>query len=98
MGRDAVCIFVCLYVEPVLRPKDYVRSLIKMGSVLCLCTPVWPSVPKMYGIHAIRGHPFLRMYLVGETRMPGESYRRRLRSLLLYLCVVFRALVNPLVC
>ena len=30
------------------------------------------------------------MYLV-FTRMPGESYRRRLSSLLLYLCYVFRA-------
>ena len=28
------------------------------------------------------------MYLV-FTRMPGESYRKRLRSLLLYLCDVF---------
>ena len=31
------------------------------------------------------------MYLV-FTRMPGESYRRLLRSLLLYLCYVFRVL------
>ena len=30
--------------------------------------------------------------------MPGESYRRRLRSLLLYLCYAFRALINSLVC
>ena len=37
------------------------------------------------------------MYLV-FTRMPGESYRRRLRSLLLCLCYVFWALVNSLVC
>ena len=37
------------------------------------------------------------MYLV-FTRMPGESYRRRLRSLLLYLCYVFRALISSLVC
>ena len=37
------------------------------------------------------------MYLV-FTRMPGESYRRRLRSLLLCLCDVFRALINSLVC
>ena len=33
------------------------------------------------------------MYLV-FTRMQGESYRRRLRSLLLCLCDVFRALSN----
>ena len=36
------------------------------------------------------------MYLV-FTRMPCESYRRRLRSLL-YLCYVFRALINSLLC
>ena len=36
-------------------------------------------------------------YLV-FTHMPGESYSRRLRSLLLYLCYVFRALNNSLVC
>ena len=36
-------------------------------------------------------------YLV-FTRMPGESYRRRLRSLLLCLCDVFRALINLTVC
>ena len=31
------------------------------------------------------------------TRMPGESDRRRLSSLLVYLCYVFRALINSLV-
>ena len=36
------------------------------------------------------------MYLV-FTRMPGVSYRRRLRSLLCF-CDVFRALINSLVC
>ena len=36
------------------------------------------------------------LYLL--TRMPGESYSRRLRSLLLYLCYVFRVLINSLVC
>ena len=34
------------------------------------------------------------MYSPVFTRMPGESYFRRLRSLL-YLCYVFRALINP---
>ena len=37
------------------------------------------------------------MYLA-FTRMAGESYRRRLRSLVLYLCYIFRALINSLVC
>ena len=36
------------------------------------------------------------MYLV-FTRVPGESYRWRLRSLL-YLCYVFRTLINSFVC
>ena len=36
------------------------------------------------------------MYLV-FTRVPGETYLRRLRSLFLYLCYVFRALINSLV-
>ena len=35
------------------------------------------------------------MYLV-FTRMPGDCYRRRLGSLLLCLCDVFRALINSL--
>ena len=35
------------------------------------------------------------MYLV-FTCMPGESYWRRLRSLLLYSCDIFRALINSL--
>ena len=33
-----------------------------------------------------------------STPMPGESYRRRLRSLLLCLCDVFRALIISLMC
>ena len=33
------------------------------------------------------------MYLE-PTRTPGKSYRRGLRSLLLYLCDVFQALIN----
>ena len=37
------------------------------------------------------------MYLT-FTRMPHEGYRRRLRSLLLYLYYVFRALINSFVC
>ena len=37
------------------------------------------------------------MYLV-FTRVPRESYSRRLRFLLLYVCYVFRALINSLVC
>ena len=46
---------VCLYVEPVSRSKDYARSRIKFGSVVCLYTPVSPSVPKMEGVYATGG-------------------------------------------
>ena len=42
---------------PVSRSKDYVRSGIKIGSVLCLCTHVSPSVPEMQGMYASGGHP-----------------------------------------
>ena len=43
------CVYLCVYnyVEPVFRSKRYVRSGIKIGSVLCLCTPVSPSVPEI---------------------------------------------------
>ena len=41
--------------------------------------------------------PMEFMYLV-FTRMLRESYCRRLRSLLLSLCDVFRTLINSLVC
>ena len=61
------------------------------------------GVPEMEGILChwaasfFEGIPVVEfMYLV-FTRMPGESYRRRLRSLLLYLCDDFRALINSLV-
>ena len=37
------------------------------------------------------------VYLV-FTHVPGKSYRRWLRSLLLYLCYVFQALINSLAC
>ena len=50
-----MCVFVWLYVEPVSRWKDYVRSWITIGLVVCLCTPVSPSVPEMEGIYATEG-------------------------------------------
>ena len=42
--------------------------------------------------------PLVEFMYLAFTRMPGERYIRRLRSLLLYLCYVFRALINSLVC
>ena len=42
--------------------------------------------------------PLVKFVYLVFTRMPGESYRRRLGSLLLYLRYVFRALINSFVC
>jgi len=42
--------------------------------------------------------PLVEFMCIVFTRMPGESYRRRLRSLLVYWCDVFRELINSLVC
>ena len=63
-----------------------------------------PLVEFMYLVFTrLRGENYRRvplvefMYLV-FTRMPGKNYRRRLRSLLLCLCDVFRALINSLAC
>ena len=38
------------------------------------------------------------VYVTCITRMPGESYSRRLRAFLWCLCDVFQALINSLVC
>ena len=44
----------------------------------------------------VKDVPLVEITYLVFTRMPGESYRGRLRSLLLYLCYVFRALINSL--
>ena len=54
-----MCVCVRLYVEPVSRSKDYIRSQIKTGSVICLYTPVLPSMPETQGIYMPLGHPLL---------------------------------------
>ena len=50
-----MCVCVSLHVEPILRFKDYVWSCMKIGSVVCLYTPVLPIVPEIEGIHATGG-------------------------------------------
>ena len=47
-------------------------------------------------ISALHINPVIK--LQHYSRVPGESYRRRLGSLWLYLRYVFRALINSLVC
>jgi len=44
----------------------------------------------------VGGGGFLRGCTSGGVYVPCKSYRRLLRSLLLYLCYVFRALINSL--
>ena len=58
-----------------------------------------PGIDQNIAMHATPLEPDLVefTYLV-FTRMSGESYRRRLRSVLLCLCDVFRALINSFAC
>ena len=60
--------YLCItsYVEPVSSSKDYVRSGVKFGSVLCLYTPVSRSVPEMEGMIIVchgRASSFMKLYL-----------------------------------
>ena len=57
------------------------------------CTSGGVYIPCIYKFEDLPLVEF--MYLV-FTRMPSEIYRRRLRSLVLYLCYVFRPLINSL--
>ena len=89
-------VLLCLYMLNHFRDQRTVQSWIIVGSVLCLCTPGSLSVPEMYtGGGILFEHvPLMEfMYLV-FTCMPGESFCRRLRSLLLYLCYIFWALIG----
>ena len=49
-------------------------------------------------VHHPEDVPLVEFTYLVFTRMPCESYRRRLRSLLLCLCDVFPALITSLVC
>ena len=69
-------------------------------SYACMCTPV-SSVPEIeghMGPSVLMNIPLVEFVYLAFTRMPGESYRRRLGSLLLCLCDGFRALINSLAC
>ena len=66
--------------------------------------PLWAGGGNPFlRMEASGGHPFLRMHLWWSLctlylHACQGSYRRRLRSLLLYLCYVFRTLINSPVC
>ena len=53
----------------------------------------WSSCTRYLPARGVK-HQYQVTYLL--TRMPGERYRRRVRSLLLCSCDVFRALINSL--
>ena len=77
-----VCVFVVVVVLNLKQNEAHKRlcRINTQGSSLVLVNSAVPLVEIMYPAF---------------TRMPGESHRRRLRSLL-YLCYVFRALINSL--
>ena len=56
-------------------------------------TPVTYNVTMLYVLSV----PLVEFIYLASTCMPGESYHRRLRSLLLYLCYIFQVLINSLV-
>ena len=87
-----MCVYVCLYVEPVSRSSEYVRYWIKTGSVVCLYTPVSPSALEIGGYICHWGHPFWEctfggVYLPCIYWHARWSYRRRCGSL--WLCSLF---------
>ena len=97
-----MCVCVCLYVEPVSRFKDYAQSQIKNGSVVCLYTPVLPSVLEMEATYATGGILFLRMYLrwslytlyllARQVELPWAI------QVFVVVSLVCRALLFPFVC
>ena len=58
--------------------------------------PESPMVTLIWHACKYNVHKLHQRYI--HQRMPGESYHRQFMSLLLYLCCVFWALINSLVC
>ena len=84
-------------------------TLYTSGGVYLPCIPLvefiylvylWWSLFTLYtsGAVYVPCIPLVEFMCLVFTPMPGESCCRRLRSLLLCLCDVFRALVNSLLC
>ena len=55
-------------------------------------------VPSCLLLSQFTAIPLVELTYLVFTRMPGENYRKRLGSLLLSLCEVFRELFNSLAC
>ena len=86
-------------------PQKGVRNLSFMDTVLWLwCFPIKNVFKKQNKKKKkrknilIEEEPLAELMCLVFTCMPGESYRRQFRSLLLYLCYVFRVPINSLVC
>ena len=86
--KEMSLFLVCLEAaEQYFQTREITASNSATRTVACL---------KMNFAVSLRGSNWMTLshtYLV-FTRMPGESYWRRFRSLLLYSCDVFRALIN----
>ena len=79
----------------------FVRISILEPVRLCFCVCYLASEwivtnLKHWGVSFFEDVPLVDFTYLEFTRIPGESYRRRLGSLLLYLFDVFRALINSL--
>ena len=75
--------------------SKYVTQIQQQRPELPTVTLTWHACK--YLVHKL-GCTSGGVYVLVLTRMPGENYRRWLRSLLLYLRYVFRAQINSLVC
>ena len=87
-----------------IRPDNYIQNLSTCTSALEPWKLPWTSTAEKstnkginYARNTQHNVPLREFMYLAFTRMPGESYRRRLRSLLSYLCHVIRALINSLV-
>ena len=88
--------------------KNHFKKLSGKHKCSSLCTlqasatglPNWMSeVSATVGyIMASSNVPLVEFMYLAFTCMPGESSRRQLRSLMVYLCYVCQALINSLVC
>ena len=73
-------------VRPEQRKQSTIQSHDKAWAAFTKNMYTFEDVPQVEFVHRV------------FTRMPGESYCRRLRSLSLYLCYAFQALISSLVC
>ena len=100
-GGVCICVFICWASFEIkgLCPVLNKNGFWFMPVHSCVAECAWNvGYTRHWGASVFEDVPLVEfMYLV-FTRMPCESYRRRLRSLLLYWCVVFRTLINSLVC